>query len=56
MRKFFVRSDAEDFEDLPSFSEERMSLAALLAGVCALAVVVAAVTGAIVCLLQKKKQ
>ena len=55
MRKFFCKSDANDFEDLPAFNEEKVNLAMLIAGICAVVVAVAAVTATIVCLLRKNK-
>ena len=55
MKKFFCKCDADDFEDLPAFSEEKVNLVTLIAGVCAAVVAVAAVTAAIVCLFRRKK-
>ena len=55
MRKLFCKTDADDFEDLPAFNEEKVSLAMLIAGICAVVVAVAAVTATIVCLLRRNK-
>ena len=49
MRKFFCKNDADDFEDLPAFNEDK------IAGICAAVVAVAAITATIVCLLRKNK-
>ena len=46
MRKLFCKNDAADFEDLPAFNEEKVSLTMIVAGVCAAVVAVAAVVGA----------
>ena len=50
MRKLFCKNDAADFEDLPAFNEEKVSLTMIVAGVCAAVVAVAAITATIVCL------
>ena len=50
MRKFFCKNDADDFEDLPAFNEDKVSLT-----ICAAVVAVAAITATIVCLLRKNK-
>lgn len=55
MRKFFCKNDAEDFEDMPAFNEDKVSLAMLVAGICAAVVAVAAITATIVCLLRRNK-
>ena len=52
MRKFFCKNDADDFEDLPAFNEDKVSLTMMIAGICA---AVAAITATIVCLLRKNK-
>lgn len=35
MRKFFCKNDADDFEDLPAFNEDKVSLTMMIAGICA---------------------
>lgn len=55
MKKLFCKRDFEDFEDLPAFNEEKVSLTMLIAGVCAAVVAVAAITATIVCLLRRNK-
>ena len=55
MRKLFCKNDAADFEDLPAFNEEKVSLTMIVAGICAAVVVVAAITATIVCLLRRNK-
>ncbi len=32
MRKFFCKNDADDFEDLPAFNEDKVSLTMMIAG------------------------
>ena len=54
-RKFFCKNDADDFEDLPAFNEDKVSLTMLIAGICAAVVAVAAITATIVCLLRRNK-
>ena len=36
MRKFFCKNDADDFEDLPAFNEDKVSLTMMIAGICVL--------------------
>ena len=55
MRKFFCKNDADDFEDLPAFNEDMVSLTMMIAGICAAVVAVAAITATIVCLLRRNK-
>lgn len=55
MKKVFCKRDFEDFEDLPAFNEEKVSLTMLIAGICAAVVAVAAITATIVCLLRRNK-
>ena len=55
MKKLFCKRDFEDFEDLPAFNEEKVSLTMLIAGVCTAVVAVAAITATIVCLLRRTK-
>ena len=55
MKKVFSKRDFEDFEDLPAFNEEKVSLTMIIAGVCAAVVAVAAITATIVCLLRRNK-
>ncbi len=55
MRKFFCKNDADDFEALPAFNEDKVSLTMMIAGICAAVVAVAAITATIVCLLRKNK-
>ncbi len=55
MKKVFCKHDFEDFEDLPAFNEEKVSLTMIIAGVCAAVVAVAAITATIVCLLRRNK-
>ncbi len=55
MKKLFCKRDFEDFEDLPAFNEEKVSLTMLIAGICAAVVAVAAITATIVCLLRRNK-
>lgn len=55
MREFFCKNDADDFEDLPAFNEDKVSLTMMIAGICAAVVAVAAITATIVCLLRKNK-
>lgn len=55
MKKVFCKRDFEDFEDLPAFNEEKVSLTMIIAGVCAAVVAVAAITATIVCLLRRNK-
>ena len=43
MRKFFCKNDADDFEDLPAFNEDKVSLTMMIAGICAAVVAVAAI-------------
>ena len=43
MRKLFCKNDAADFEDLPAFNEEKVSLTMIVAGICAAVVAVAAI-------------
>ena len=40
MRKLFCKNDAADFEDLPAFNEEKVSLTMIVAGVCVAVVAV----------------
>ena len=35
MRKFFCKNDADDFEDLPAFNEDKVSLTMMIAGALA---------------------
>lgn len=53
--KVFLQNDADDFEDLPAFNEDKVSLTMMIAGICAAVVAVAAITATIVCLLRKNK-
>ena len=55
MKKVFCKRDFEDFEDLPAFNEEKVSLTMLIAGICAAVVAVAAIAATIVCLLRRNK-
>ena len=55
MNMLFCKRDFEDFEDLPAFNEEKVSLTMLVAGVCAAVVAVAAITATIVCLLRRNR-
>ena len=55
MRKIFCKNDADDFEDLPAFNEDKVSLTMMIAGICAAVVAVAAITATIVCLLRRNK-
>ena len=55
MRKFFCKNDADDFEDLPAFNEDKVSLTMMIAGICAVVVAVAAITATVVCLLRRNK-
>ena len=55
MKKLFCKRDFEDFEDMPAFNEEKVSLTMLIAGICAAVVAVAAITATIVCLLRRNK-
>ena len=55
MRKIFCTNDADDFEDLPAFNEDKVSLTMMIAGICAAVVAVAAITATIVCLLRRNK-
>ena len=55
MRKLFCKNDSANFEDLPAFNEEKVSLTMIVAGICAAVVAVAAITATIVCLLRRNK-
>lgn len=56
MRKLFCKNDAADFEDLPAFNEEKVSLTMIVAGIwCGGCRGSAAITATIVCLLRRNK-
>lgn len=53
MRKYFAH-EADDFDDLPAFSEEKMNCIMTIAAVCTLVATIAVAVAAIVSIFAKK--